>query len=297
MLRLEPELRERGAPERLIALDRREVFSVYPELRLLAWGGVMLIAAGAAILVRKNLDPKGLAALMAVAAAVCYGYAGWRKAASRHSLIDDYVLLLGALLVSADVAYVETQFHLLGEHWSAHFLIVAVLHAVAAYGFASRTVLSLAIAALAAWFGVERRNVFDFVDVDTAQRALVCAAVVLVWRFIDARAWKSAFTRTFEHFAANLALFGALSLTFHSATRVPGALLTIVLASVVVVHGYRQRAETFVLYAYCYAVVAVDVLVIAELLPDEILAALFLMGSSIAAIVGLFILHGRFRRR
>lgn len=295
MLRFEPELRELGAPERLIAIDRREVFSVYPELRAMAWVGVMLIASGAAILIKKNLDPLGLATILGVAAVACYGFEVWRRATARRSLIDDYVLLLGALLLSADLAYIEAQFHLLDERWATHFLIVAVLHAVTAYVFESRAVLSLSIAALAAWFGVERRSIFDF-DAETAGRALLCAAVVLLWRFVDARAWKSPFPRVFEHFAANLALFGAFSLTFARETRIAGALLTVLLAAVIIVYGFRQRAEPFVLYAYCYAVIAIDVLAV-DMLRDRNLSLLFLVTSSIAAIVGLFILHGRFKRR
>ena len=270
------------------------MFSLYPEVRVMAWLGVMLIATGAAILIKQNLNPRGLSILLGLAAIACYAWAVWRR--SRTSLIDDSILLVGALLLSADIAYIESQFHVLDRGWPRHFLIVAVVHGVGAYFFRSRTLLSLSIAAVAAWFGVERRGVFDVANAETAVRALLCAGFVLLWRFADARAWASPFIRVFEHFAANLALFAGVSLAMRDQTRIAGVVLTLAVAAIVIAYGFRERSEPFVLYAYCYAVFAIDVLVM-DTIRDETLSSLFLVVSSIAAIVGLFMLHARFRRQ
>jgi len=64
------------------------------------------------------------------------------------------VLLLGVLLLGADLAYVETQFRWLGPRWPLHLLLVSVLYLLAAYRFDSRIVLSLALSSFAAWRGV-----------------------------------------------------------------------------------------------------------------------------------------------
>jgi hypothetical protein len=277
-----------------VARERHPIFSVYPEVRVAGWLGAMLIATGAGILIKQNLDPRGLSILLGVASVACYGWAVWRR--GRATLVDDSVLLLGALLLSADIAFIETQFHLLGSRWPSYFLAIAVVHGAGAYFFRSRTLLSLSITALAAWIGVERRGLLDFADTETAVRALLCAAIVLVWRFADARVWTSPFTRVFEHFAANLALFAGVSMAVQRDTRLAGVALTLVLAAFVVVYGFREGHEPFVLYGYCYAVFAVDVLVF-DVIRDEDLRALFLIVFSIAAIVGLFFLHARFRRR
>ena len=162
MLSLEPELESirpllgDSLTDALVARERREVVSLQPELRLLAWGGAMLLATAAGIVLKNNVErlgPRALALLIALAAAGCYAFVWWRRA--NQSVLDDYILLLGALLVSADVAFIESQFHLLGDVWHRHFLIVAVLHGITAYVFNSRGLLSLAITALAAWLGVE----------------------------------------------------------------------------------------------------------------------------------------------
>ena len=69
MLSYEPELEQLrpilgdGAANVLIARERREVFSIYPELRLASWGGVMLLATAAGIVLKNNLDRIGPLAL------------------------------------------------------------------------------------------------------------------------------------------------------------------------------------------------------------------------------------------
>ena len=153
--------------------ERRDIVPIGTELRSLAWLGVMLIATGVGIVVKKHFNeigPLTIALIIAAAAIACYAFAVWRQ-----SSIRDYVVLLGALLISADVGFIESQWHLLGSEWQRHFLLLAVVHAAAAYYFGTRAVLSLSIAALATWFGIESRAIFSS-QTDFALRALSCAA-------------------------------------------------------------------------------------------------------------------------
>lgn len=296
---LRPTLGDR-ASDVLIARERRQVFSVYPELRLASWAGVMLLATAAGIVLKNNLDrigPLVLAVMMGLAAAACYAWAWWRR--SRSSLVDDYVLLLGALLLSADLGFIESQFHLLGDDWQRHFLALAVVHGVTAYLFGSKMVLSLSIAALAAWFGIEAQpaRVFDRNPGAFAPRALACAALLLGWRALDKRLRPASdFSPLFEHFAANLALAAGFSWMPNDDTRVMGCLFTMVLAGVVMAWGFRTRAESFVLYGFLYGVIAADVLVVNALDGYEAAALLFMTASMIAAIASLILIHTRFRR-
>lgn len=100
----------------MIAGERREVVSIYPEVRLLTWAGVMLISSGVGLYIAKHLDdvgPLAIAVIIGIAAIACYAWAWWKR--SREvSLADDYVLLLAALLASAGVGYIEHHYHLLG---------------------------------------------------------------------------------------------------------------------------------------------------------------------------------------
>jgi len=300
VISLEPELAQLPDTGVLVARERREVVNIYPELRLLTWAGVMLISTGVGIYIAKHLDdigPLAIAAVIGLAAAACYAWSYWKRSRTA-SLADDYVLLLAALLASADVGYIEHHYHLLGDSWPRHFLFLAILHAVTAYYFRSRLVLSLSVASLAAWLGIERRGVDAIFDapVATAWRAFTCAAIVVAWRVIDRKLRPATtFSSFFDHAAANLAFWGALILTLKIDTRLLGCAIAIVLAVAAMLYARRTRDATFVIYAWVYGTIAVDVAV-SEVLHDGILVTFYMLISTIAAIVGLFLSHARIRR-
>jgi hypothetical protein len=297
---LEPELQSLrprlgdAVADALIARERREVFSVYPELRIAGWLGATLLAAAAGVLLKNNLDrigPLALAIGIGVAALACYAWTWWRR--RQASVVDDYVLLLGALLVSADVAFIESQFHVFGDAWKRHLLLLAVLHGIGAYLYGSRILLSLAITSLGGYLGFDKKNGFD----DAAIPAFELAALLLTWRevhrrFDDPRIRD--FAPSFEHFAANIAFAGSIALMFEDRTRIIGCLLALVIAAAVIFWGVRTKGEMFVLYAVLYAVLAVDVL-FAEVVGEDALIFFFIVLSIIGAIVALFAIHARVR--
>lgn len=295
MFSLEPELqqlRDERAPA-LIARERRDVVSLYAELRFLTWGGVMLLITGLGMFVakhREEIGPIAIVLIIAAAAAVCYAYAFARR--GRSALVDDYILLLGALLASTDVAYIEHEFN---QRW---LLPLVLFHAATAYLFESRLILAVAIGALATYFGIERRPELLWHDsVENARRAFVCSGIVFAWRFADA--WlraKTAFTRVFDHFAANLAFWGAISLFDHSETRLTGCLLAILFAIASAFFGLRKREELFVIYAWVYGMIAIDVLVIDRWVKHEKLVMFYFTLSTIAAIIGMIVTLARLRR-
>lgn len=296
MLSLEPELESLrpilgdARTNALMARERREVFSVYPELRIAAWLGATLLATAAGILLTKNLErsgPLAMSVLMAAAAAACYAWTWLRRA--RASVVDDYILLLGALLVSADVAFVEAQFHLFDEAWKHHLFILAAVHAIGAYAYGSRTLLSLSIMAVAAWMGFDDDRSYR----DLWIPALVTAAVLVVWREVDRRWRGPSFSRLFEHFAANIALAGALTLLGRDELR--GGLLTMALAAAVIAWGFHTRSEPFVLYGAIYGVIALDALLIELYFYSGKPAIIIIVVSMIATIATLITLHGHFR--
>jgi hypothetical protein len=306
MLSYEPELESLrpllGDPntDALLARDRREVFSLHPELRIVSWGGAMLLATAAGLVLKNNLDRLGpvvLSLLMFIAAASCYAFVWWRR--KRAGIVDDYILLLGALLLSADVAFVETQFHFLGTAWHRHFLILAIVHGATAYLFRSRIVLSLSITALAAWLGV-RADTYDTpwrAPIDYALQALACAALLLMWRAAHVRfdrdERRRGFAVTLEHFIANVAYAGCFPLMFERDTRFIGSFAAILIAALIVIWGVRKRRELFVLYGFLYAVLAIDILIGQLFEKDTWVMVIVILPSLIGAIVGLFAIHSR----
>src|SRR5436305_11629655 len=171
MLSLEEELATTGADAAALAAERRDLFSLFGELRAASYIAVALVTTGVGIWLKNNADRLGPVAILTallVASAACYAFAlmGARRAplpdaadATRppRTIVADYVLLLGALLLSAAVGYTESQFHLLGPNWSRHLAFLALLHIATAYLTDSRLLLSAGLAALAGRSGAGLR--------------------------------------------------------------------------------------------------------------------------------------------
>ena len=269
---LEPELRtlhaagtiDDATASRALALDRREVFSLHHELRATLYVGVLLVMAGVGIILARNLErigPLTVVLAIALAAAACAVPAMRAKAAGRPlTVAGDYLLLLAALLVSADLAYAERQFTLLGPLWSWHLLLLAVVHAAVAYAFASPLVLAASLTALAGWFGVGGTlgDVLFFSASTPAlgARALLCAAVIAAWRHADHRARPgTSFSGVFDHFAANLAFWGAIAWCAEWPWLAAGLPLLAALAWASIRHGLDTGRESFLVYGIVYAAI------------------------------------------
>jgi len=142
---------------------RRRLVSVRFEIRALLYAGVLLLTSGVGVLLvehQQQIGPLAIAVSIGLAALGCLAWVArqapafvWGEVPS-PGVAFDYVLLLGLLLLAADLGYVEAQFTLLGPRWPHHLLVVGVVYLLAAYRWDSRAVLGLALGTLAAWRGV-----------------------------------------------------------------------------------------------------------------------------------------------
>jgi hypothetical protein len=149
---------------------RGELVPIRAELKTLLYAGVLVAVAGVGKFVKDyhdRLGPVVIASALGLAALACLFYAfrrspafSWGATVSPH-LAADYVLVLGALLMASDLAYVERQFRVLGNRWPYHFLVVAAVYFLLAYRFDSRAVLSLAVSAFATWRGASVTMAFE----------------------------------------------------------------------------------------------------------------------------------------
>jgi hypothetical protein len=259
---------------RALARDRGEVFSLNPELRATLYAGVLLVMSGVGIVLARNLERIGPLAIMlaiALAAVACSVPAVRARRAGRPlTVAADYLLLLAALLVSADLAYAERQFSLLGPLWSWHLLLLAIFHAAIAYAFASPLVLAASLAALAGWFGVGGTvgDVLLFSDSTPAlgARALACAAVIAAWRYADRSARpQTLFSDVFDHFAANLAFWGTIAWCVDWPWLAAGLPLLAALAWASVRRGLDTGREAFLVYGIVYAAIGICAAVVPRL--------------------------------
>ena len=279
---LEPELRtlhaegtiDDATASRALARDRGAVFSLNPELRATLYAGVLLVMSGVGIILARNLERIGpLVIVLAIAlVAVACGVPAVRarRAGRPLTVAADYLLLLAVLLVSADLAYAERQFMLLGPLWSWHLLLLAIFHAAIAYAFASPLVLAASLAALAGWFGVGGTvgDVLLFSNSTPAlgARALACAAVIAAWRYADRSARPhTPFSDVFDHFAVNLAFWGTIAWCVDWPWLAAGLPLLAALAWASVRRGLDTGREAFLVYGIVYAAIGICAAVVPRL--------------------------------
>jgi hypothetical protein len=283
---------------------RGELVSLWAELRVALYAGVTLIAGGAGLLIRQNLDrigPLAIAIGLGAAALACLGWVvakaprfSWGEVPS-PDLAFDYVLLLGALLTATDVAYVEVKFTPLGASWPLHLLLVAAFYALLAFRFDSRIQWSLALSTFAAWRGVSVRFLdrapWDFWgDPRVRANAIACGVAFALAGWLLARYRRKAH---FEPVAVNLAcllVLGGLASGALQLSSRPGwvtySLLLLVVAVAVAVAAFATRRPVLFSMGCVGAYAAVSRLVVEALHGDEAMFTWFTL-SAIAAVIGL----------
>jgi hypothetical protein len=245
---------EAGRPGRVA---RGELVSARAEIRAALYLGVVLVVSGAGVLLKENVDrigPTAIAAAVGLAAVACLAWA-WRRAAppSRGEAVSthpafDYVLLLGALLTAADLAWVEAQTKMLGPAWPLHLLAVAIFYGFLAYRFDSRMLLSLSLASFAAWRGVSlslaHASLGTGADADGRLRweALATGALFAAVGVVTARrSLKAHFEDVWVNAGTLLFLAGLLSGVFMGEAWTPWLLALLVVAAAIAGAAYRWK--------------------------------------------------------
>ena len=298
-----------AAAPRLLRMARGELVSVHAELRALLYAGVLLLTGGVGLLVRQNLDrigPVAIAAVLGLAAAAALAWVArvappfsWQEVPSPN-LAFDYILLLGILLVAADLAYCEVQLGLPASHREWHLLIVAVLAGLAAFRCDSRIAFSLSLTSFAAWRGVA-----------LADAATTRAWGVRAWDAAEAWRWNAivcgilfaglglalAHWRRKAHFEPVAVHLGCLLALGGIAARIDdpawGAVLMLAGAALA---GVAYRTRRFPLFAYGVVAAYVGLTrLLAELSHDAALGCLWFGASSAAVIAGLLAAHRRMK--
>jgi hypothetical protein len=202
---------------------RGELVPIRAELKTLLYAGVLVAVAGVGKFVKDyhdRLGPVVIASAIGAAALACLIYAfrrspdfSWGETVSPH-LAADYVLVLGALLVASDLAYVERQFRVLGDRWPYHFLVVAVVYFLLAYRFDSRAVLSLAVSAFATWRGALVTMAFEGHERSgfgvLRANALATGALFVAAGFLSVRSGRKSHFEKVYVTAGLLLLFGGI---------------------------------------------------------------------------------------
>ncbi len=300
--------REQGAisPEQhvyLAGLSRGEPVSLFLELNVLLYAGVLAFVAGLGWTVTTWSQQIGDVLVLVVLSAIfiaCFWYCfsrapAWSVAETpAPTAIFDYVLYLGCLVWGVELAYLENRFHVLSGQWDYYLLATAVLFFFLAYRFDNRFVLSLALSSLAGWFGLTISRWPSHQDATYRQCALLyCLLVGVGAVLLQRRGLKSHFFGTYLNIAANVLFWALLSGVFMRQGYTIWLFALVVACSGSLGWGLKRRQFVFVAYAAVYGYVGVSSILIRSIYDDVVILTYFVLTAA-AMLVALFKIARRF---
>ncbi len=253
------------------------LFSVYWEIRLALYAGVLLFTTGAAILIYKNIDSIGhlvIITFIGLVAIVCWWYCLKNRQPFTFqktiptSILVDYLLLLAALLTVSFIGYLQYQFHLFGQTEKLATAIPMIILFTAAYRFDHIGILSLAITNLGIFLGINVTPTsllksYQFND------ELIIYTGVLLGLVLQLIAWlsikkdlKNHFAFTYQNFGVNVFFISCLAAIFHFHFYLFWLLLLTSAAYFLFVKTVKESSFYFLLIIMLYAYVALSFTVI-----------------------------------
>ena len=286
------------------ALVRRERFSLFVEISGLLYLGVLSLVYGLFGTFREYVLNLGdvailsiLTALMAAAFYYCFTRGGpYRNdEVESPSMVFDYVLYFGCLVMSSTLAYLESRFDVF-QDWTTHLFFGSVVFGLLAYRFDNRFVLTLAISTLAGYLGL-KITAFAVNETDLLRMIAVAFGGTLsglgVW--LSRQRIKPHFLDTYLHIGANVTLMAVASGVLEPGTGLAyfGMLLALAAASIYL--GTRFNRFAFVAYGALYGYGGLSARLIEHLGgPTGVLWYFVVTGTMV--VIGLTVLARRFGR-
>ena len=289
----------------LAGLFREEPLSLFLELNVLLYAGVLAFVAGLGWTVSTWSQQIGDALVEAVLSAIlaaCFWYCFSRAPAwsstetPAPSPIFDYVLYLGSLVWLLDVAYLENRFHVLSGQWDLYLLATAGLFFFLAYRFDNRFVLSLALSSLAGWFGLTISHWSAHQDAAYRQYALLyCLVIGVGGALLQRRGLKPHFFGTYLNIVANVLFWALLSGVFNREGYGLWFLAVLIACGASLAWGLARRQFVFVAYAAVYGYVGVSSVFLRGVTDESAVLSYFVV-SGVAMLAALVQIGRRFGR-
>jgi hypothetical protein len=291
--------------EHLAALSRGEPFSVFLELNVLLYAGVVAFVAGLGWTVSTWSQRLGdivvltvLSSILAACSWYCFSRPPtWSPAETpAPSPIFDYVLYLGSLVWCVELAYLENRFHVLSGQWNLYLVASAGLFFFLAYRFDNRFVLSLALSSLAGWFGLTISRWPSHQDASYRRYALLyCLLVGGGGALLQRRGLKPHFYGTYLNIVANVLFWAVLAGVFDRRTYGLWFLALLLACGASLGWGLTHRQFAFVAYAAVYGYVGVSWVLIRRV-TDGTFVLSYLVITTITMLVVLVQIARRFAR-
>jgi hypothetical protein len=289
----------------LASLSRREPFSLFLELNVLLYAGVLAFVAGLGWTVTTWSHQLGDVLVLTILSTIlgaCFWYCfsrapAWFAAETpAPNPIFDYVLYLGSLVWCVELAYLENRFHLLSGQWDLYLLATAGLFFFLAYRFDNRFVLSLGLSSLAGWFGLTISHWPSHQDAAYRQYAILyCLLVGVGGALLQRRGLKPHFFATYLNIVANILFWAVLSGVFDRQDDGLWFLALLIACGASLAWGLTHRQFAFVAYAAVYGYVGVSSLLLRSFHDATVVLSYFVV-TGVAMLVGLILIARRFGR-
>lgn len=253
------------------SIRKEETISLYYELRLLLYIGIMLFTGGIGYLVYENIGSIGhIIMMILLCAAIFIGFYYISKFAKPYAndlvtvklVYFDYLLILVSLLVIGLFTYIQVYFELVNilASWSSY--ISASIFFFMAYRYDNRALLSMGIMALAGALG------FSIMPIDwttnewlltdyTYVIAILLGVVLYFIGYLSVRKEiKKHFKFTYQNFGLISYYLGCLSGIFNTDFEIEYALLTAVSGVVMSLYTWKIKEFLFFLYSNISAYIA-----------------------------------------
>jgi hypothetical protein len=290
----------------LAGLSRGEPFSLFLELNVLLYAGVLAFVAGLGWTVStwsQQLGDVLVLTVLSTILAACFWYCfsrapAWSPAETpAPSPIFDYVLYLGSLIWSLELGYIENRFHALSGQLDLYLLATAGLFFFLAYRFDNRFVLSLGLSSLAGWLGLTISHWTAHPDAAYRQYALLyCLLVGVGGALLQRRGLKPHFFGTYLNIVANVLFWAVLSGVFDREGSGLWVLAMLIACGASLAWGLARRQFAFVAYAAVYGYVGVSSLILRDIFDTSAVLTYFVV-SGVAMLVALIQIGRRFGRQ
>ena len=289
----------------LAGLSRGQPFSIFLELNILLYAGILAFVAGLGWTVStwsQQLGDMVVLTVLSAMLAACFWYCfsrapAWSpKETATPGLVFDYVLYLGSLIWSVELAYIETRLHLLSGQWDLYLLSSACLFFLLAYRFDNRFVLSLALSALAGWLGLTISQWPSHQDETYRLYAVAYSLMVGAGGAILHRLeFKAHFFGTYLNIAANIFFWAVLSGVFNRQGYGLWLLCLLAACGASLGWGLKSRQFSFVAYAAVYGYIGISAIVIRDWNDGTAILAYFVL-TGVAMLAMLVQIARRFGR-
>ncbi len=294
----------------LAGLSRGEPFSLFLELNVLLYAGVLAFVAGLGWTVSTWSHQIGdvlvlttLSSILAASFWYCFSRApAWSPGETpAPSPIFDYVLYLGSLVWLLELGYIEERFQLLSGQWDLYLLATAVLFFFLAYRFDNRFVLSLGLSSLAGWFGlsISHWSAGRSADLDALYRRyalLYCLVVGVGGAILQRGGLKAHFFGTYLNVVANVLFWAVLTGVFNREGYGLWFFALLIACGASLAWGLTRRQFAFVAYAAVYGYVGVSSLFLRDVNDGTAIFGYFVVSGG-AMLVVLVQIGRRFGRK